>query len=424
MTKEAIMSDIYIHSGSTKGRHHIRLALCTILVLLAVTSLSAEQFRFKYNKGEKYRILSTVEETVHVNGVFSNQSEIINRISVNVTDASSDGSTGTQEAVFMTSENAITNGSSERRFVWGEEYESVFTADEYGHYTIDDQYLMPVVRNEPLFPEGDLKPGDTWEGQGIEVHDMRQSFGSQEPLRVPFDTFYTYKGTTQQDGKTLHIIKAESSIFCDIPAPKGLKGDYPSYMMEFSEQTIYWDNEKGAIDSYSEEFRIILETRLGNTIEYSGTAHAEYAVSEDLTDPEVLNRVQETLEDLQIEDAAVTADSKGITVSLENIQFQADSAVLLPSEQQKLIKLGKLLEAFPNNDLLISGHTARAGSEETCQTLSEERAQAVAAYLEELGVRDAYHIFTRGFGSTVPVADNSTEAGKARNRRVEITILQ
>lgn len=418
------MSGKHNFSGLQNGRHHISLALCAIFVLMPVMTLSAEQFRFKYNKGEKYRILSTVEETVHVNGVFSNMSEIINRISVNVTDASSDGSEGTQEALFMTSENAITNGSTERRFVWGEEYESVFTADEFGHYTIDDRYLMPVVRNEPLFPEYDLKIGDTWEGQGMEVHDMRQAFGSQEPLRVPFDTVYTYKGTAQQDGKTLHLIKAESSIFFEIPVPKGLKGDYPSYMMEFSEQTIYWDNERGAIDSYSEEFRIILETRLGNTIEYSGTAHAEYAVSEDLTDPEVLNRVQETLEDLKIEDAAVTADSKGITVSLENIQFQADSAVLLPSEQQKLIKLGKLLAAFPENDLLISGHTARAGSEETCQRLSEERAQAVATYLEELGVRDAYHIFTRGFGSTVPVADNSTEAGKARNRRVEITILQ
>lgn len=410
MTKEEILSFSKI--------------ICCILLGLLALPLSAEQFRFKYTKGEKYRILSTVNETVHINGTFSNESEIINRISVSVTDASEDGTTGTQEATFMTSENAITSDSATRRFVWGEEYKSAFTSDEFGYYTIDDQYFMPVVRNEPLFPEDDLTIGDTWEGQGIEVHDMRQSFGSQEPLRVPFDTFYTYKGTTQKDGKTLHIIKAESSIFCDIPSPKGLKGDYPSYMMEFSEQTIYWDNEKGAIDSYSEEFRIILETRLGNTIEYAGTAHAEYAVSEDLTAPEVLNRVQETLDDLQIEDAAITADEKGITVSLENIQFQADSAVLLPSEQQKLIKLGKLLEAFPDNDLLISGHTARAGSEETCQRLSEDRAQAVAGYLEQLGVRDAYHIFTRGFGSTVPVADNSTEEGKARNRRVEITILQ
>lgn len=417
------MSSSYPHSSFSRHITHIRLALFIILLILPLT-LSAEQFRFKYSKGEKYRILSTVNETVTVNGVFSNESEIVNRISVFVSDAAADGSTGTLEAVFMTTENAITDDNTERHFIWGEEYESVFTSDEYGYYTIDDKYLMPVVRNEPVFPEEDVCVGDTWEGQGIEVQDMRTSFDSAEPLRVPVDTVYTYRDIIERDGKTLHVIKAESSVFSDIPSPHGVKGDYPSYMMEFSEQTIFWDNDRGAIDSYTEEFRIIIETRFGNVIEYSGTAGAEYAVSEDLTDPEVLNRVQETLDDLQIEDAAITTDSKGITVSLENIQFQADSAVLLPSEQQKLVKLGKLLEAFPDNDLLISGHTARSGSEETCQKLSEERAQAVAAFLEELGVRDAWHIFTRGFGSTMPVADNRTEAGKSRNRRVEITILQ
>ena len=230
------MSFSITNASPRKFTHVIRTSVCLILIMLSFSVLSAEQFRFKYINGEKYRILSTVEETVHVNGVFSNQSEIINRISVSVTDAAADGTSGTQEAVFMTSENAITNGSSERRFVWGEEYESVFSSDELGYYTIGDQYLMPVVRNEPVFPYYEVNIGDTWEGQGIEVHDMRQAFGSSEPLRVPFDAVYTYKGTIEKDGKTLHIIKAESSIFSDIPFPKGLKGDYPSYMMEFSDR--------------------------------------------------------------------------------------------------------------------------------------------------------------------------------------------
>lgn len=411
MTKDVIMS------------FSKKQTLFIFLTLLTLSVLSAEQFRFRYNKGEKYRILSTVNETVYVNGTFSNQSEIINRISVCVSDASMDGRVGTLEAVFMTSENASTEDNTEPHFIWGEEYESVFTADEFGHYFIDDEYIMPVVRNEPLFPEEDLQPGDSWNGEGIEVHDMRQAFGSSEPLRVPFDTIYTYQGQVEKNGMILDVIKAESSIFCEIPAPKGLKDDYPSYMMEFSGQTIYWNNERGIIDSYSEDFHIVLETRFGNIIEYTGTAHAEYAFSEDMTAPEVLNRVQKELDDLHLDDVTLSADDKGITVSIENIQFQADSAVLLPSEQAKLIKLSELLESF-ENDLLISGHTARAGTEEACQTLSEERAQAVADFLEQIGVRNSYHIFTRGFGSTMPVADNSTEEGKSRNRRVEITILQ
>ena len=56
--------------------------------------------------------------------------------------------------------------------------------------------------------------------------------------------------------------------------------------------------------------------------------------------------------------------------------------------------------------------------------LSEQRASAVANYLIELGVREKHHIFTRGFGAEKPIAPNTTEANKARNRRVEITVLE
>ena len=88
-----------------------------------------------------------------------------------------------------------------------------------------------------------------------------------------------------------------------------------------------------------------------------------------------------------------------------------------------LEKIAELLKAFPNNDLLISGHTALSGTMESCQVLSEQRAEAVADYLKKLGVKDAYHIFTRGFGASKPIGDNSTEAGMSKNRRVEITII-
>ena len=82
------------------------------------------------------------------------------------------------------------------------------------------------------------------------------------------------------------------------------------------------------------------------------------------------------------------------------------------------------MKQYPDNDLLISGHTALAGSAKARQELSEKRAQAVASYLVELGVKDAYHIFSKGFGAEKPIAENTTEEGRARNRRVEITILK
>jgi len=96
---------------------------------------------------------------------------------------------------------------------------------------------------------------------------------------------------------------------------------------------------------------------------------------------------------------------------------------LLDSEKRKLRQIAEILKQFPENDLLISGHTALAGTASARQELSEQRAQSVASYLMELGVKDAYHIFTQGFGAERPIAPNTTEEGKARNRRVEITIM-
>ena len=136
-----------------------------------------------------------------------------------------------------------------------------------------------------------------------------------------------------------------------------------------------------------------------------------------------MQKIEQIAKELEIENVSVKKGDKGLTISLENIQFEPDSAVLLPEEKLKLKKLSKILEDFPN-DLLITGHTARRGSEESCQILSEERADTVSQYLKRLGVRDEYHIFTQGKGSKEPVATNDTEEGRMKNRRVEITILE
>jgi len=83
----------------------------------------------------------------------------------------------------------------------------------------------------------------------------------------------------------------------------------------------------------------------------------------------------------------------------------------------------QILKNYPNNDLLITGHTALAGTKESRAKLSKQRAESTADYLLKLGVKDSYHIFTQGLGAEQPIDTNSTEEGKRRNRRVEITIL-
>ena len=394
-------------------------------------SLFAEEFVYRYEVGDRYKVLSTVKEDVLVNGIFNHYAEIVNRISYEVSEVEVDdfgGEKGFLEATFMTTEkaydstkNVIFGNSS---FEWGEEYKSEFWRDSLGIYEIAPVYFMPVVRNVPVFPNRDLEIGDTWEAEGQEAYDIRQTFNVSEPLIVPFTANYTYEDTKEVDGKLLHVINVEYSIFYDIPVPKGAPSTYPVSSMGYSNQTIFWDNELGTIDSYEDEFRIILEMQNGDRFEFRGTSSAEYTERERVSTEDTLMRLQEQLDNLDIENTSVSRDDIGITLSIENIQFMPDSAYLMESEKRKLEKIAELLKAFPNNDLLISGHTALSGTMESCQELSELRSEAVSEYLQKLGVKDAYHIFTRGFGASKPIGDNSTESGMAKNRRVEITIVE
>ena len=375
-------------------------------------------FRFKYSKEDNYRILSTVKENVMLNGRFSHYSEILNRVSVRVTDVD-DGGRGFNEGIFMTSESSVGRGGN---FSWGEEYESKFWRDSQGVYEISDEYFMPVVRDVPIFPETPVGIGESWTASGHEAHDLGRQFGMNKPFKIPFTVEYTYARDEVIGGKTFCVIEANYEISYASPEPKFMMEDYPAYTMGFSNQTIFWDAEKGQIDHYYEDFRIVIESALGMTLDFQGTAHAEVTDFERAATDENLKDVQNKVSELGLENVTVAQSDKGLTISIENIQFKADSAVLEESEKEKLKMISEILKEY-QNDILVAGHTARAGSEASCQQLSEERADSVAEYLIGLGVRDKYHILTIGHGSKIPVASNSTAKGMAKNRRVEITIL-
>jgi outer membrane protein OmpA-like peptidoglycan-associated protein len=399
-----------------------------LLFFFALDFGSAEVFRFKYSKGDTYRILSTVSEDVWVNGVFNNHTEIVNRSGVTVTETV--GDRARHEASFMVTQNSTVAGTDEP-WAWGEEYKSVYTRDQYGKYTVSDQYFLPTIRDVPVFSQTDIPVGGIWEAQGEEAHDLRGTFNINKPFKVPFNAQYTYTGAEKmEDNRTLHVITAQYTMEFEAPRPpattRNTLTDYPAKTTGYSHQTIFWDNDKGAIDHYYEDFRIVIETSAGNVFEFTGKVQTEVT---DYTGDRA--RVEDTAVVLQaqidftgIENVTVAQGDRGLTFSIENINFAADSDVLRDSEKKILDTLADLLEAFPNNDLLVTGHTARAGSVVTQQELSERRAKSIADYLISQGVLDAHRIFTRGLGSTKPIATNNTEAGRAKNRRVEITVLE
>ncbi|MEO7338676.1 MAG: OmpA family protein [Caldimonas sp.] len=106
-----------------------------------------------------------------------------------------------------------------------------------------------------------------------------------------------------------------------------------------------------------------------------------------------------------------------------DVSFDTGSAVIKPQLRNVLDPFADSLRGDPNSYIRIVGHTDNTGSDAINNPLSVERAQSVRNYLVDRGVGSS-HVETSGRGDREPVADNSSEAGRARNRRVEIFLRE
>jgi outer membrane protein OmpA-like peptidoglycan-associated protein len=122
-------------------------------------------------------------------------------------------------------------------------------------------------------------------------------------------------------------------------------------------------------------------------------------------------------------DAVAIVTNEGVTISLSNIQFLPNPAILAEPEKEKSREIADVLKTVPGKRIVVTGHTANAGTRPDQLKTSSERAQAVADFLVSCGTRHAGEIAIIGYGAERPIADNSTERGMAANRRVEIIIL-
>lgn len=113
----------------------------------------------------------------------------------------------------------------------------------------------------------------------------------------------------------------------------------------------------------------------------------------------------------------------GNEIVLRNVFFEVDSWKILPESQLELDRLVNLLKLNPNLHIEIGGHTDNSGGKEHNMTLSDNRAKAVLEYISRKGVV-LERLRSKGYGSENPIADNTTESGKALNRRTEFKIVK
>ena len=116
------------------------------------------------------------------------------------------------------------------------------------------------------------------------------------------------------------------------------------------------------------------------------------------------------------------AEDGSIIVTLKNdILFDVGSAELSDASQKTLIDLNRVLKKYPENIIVVQGHTDSTGTAAYNKTLSEQRAKAVYDFILANGLKTSSLKYV-GYGMTQPVADNNTTEGRAKNRRVELSI--
>jgi outer membrane protein OmpA-like peptidoglycan-associated protein len=123
----------------------------------------------------------------------------------------------------------------------------------------------------------------------------------------------------------------------------------------------------------------------------------------------------------------VTADASSIAdelnksghIALYGIHFESGKAAILPDSESVLGEIAKMLQQNPDVKISVEGHTDNVGSAASNQALSEKRAQAVVAWLTSHGV-SAARLKAKGWGQSKPLADNGSDEGRGKNRRVEL----
>ena len=296
---------------------------------------------------------------------------------------------------------------------------SVFSIDENGIMEMYEDNGYPSFRSFPSFPQDkEIQKGDTWTAVAERAVDPT---GEGIITRMPIYVQYTYNGQSSFNGKPVHYVKAlwatrygTNTSYIDLDGDTNLKTASGKH-----EASIYLDIETGAAvlirDTVDEEFIY----KDGKKIAYKGTISlfTEYPSSVDTQ--ELMPIINRLVQEADIDYKEVDA---GLMLVIRDLQFVANSPELLPGEEKRLDQIAALLKKVPKNQILVEGHTARVGDESDELGLSLERAHTIVKELTARGVSKDQFI-TKGSGGTKPVADNDTPEGRARNRRVEITIL-
>jgi outer membrane protein OmpA-like peptidoglycan-associated protein len=320
-----------------------------------------------------------------------------------------------------------------------------------GTFHIAEDRGFPSLRGFPVFPAEAVRPGSKWTAPGERVTDP---LNTGRPVVTSFVAEYEYRGIEEYRGIPVYRIFAKyasryqenegppaGSQGRDFPAEgpdlAGLQGSHNVdilircsdglilLMRDSFDETFVWSDgstlrQKGFTLTFGEGAvplnRAAVITSLGNTLDVEAAP----------ADPARNRGPEKNPGNLSFDTKSgidIAVVSEGVRLTVKDIRFMPDSDEFLPEERSRLDAIARALKQIPDRTFLVEGHTAAIGRPEGEMELSVQRAKRMVDELVKRGIPAPRFIY-RGWGGTKPLTDNTTDADRSRNRRVEITILE
>lgn len=282
----------------------------------------------------------------------------------------------------------------------------------------------PTFRGFPTYTAKKIKPGDKWKAKAVRTVDpLNKGIFTKVPILVE----YTYLRDEIYNGEEVFLLSAKWATRYGAKSYIDFGGDKTLVEAQGSNSaTLYVSKKTGMAIVIRDTVNELYTYSDGNKIALKGTINIFTKYQPAVNDDEVYGAIQRVtgISDEQIESNIVSVEntSNGIRLSIPNLQFKSDRADLLDSEKERLDKIAEILKSSGTSMLLIEGHTADTGNPTGELALSKERAKVIATEMVKRGISSERFVI-KGRGSEQPIADNSTKEGMAKNRRVEITIL-